>query len=210
MRLLDAERDIASRDRQGVASRFVALLASSLRKLAAPSGTSARPTDMTLTGRVVDLRHRGRFLFFAGVVDASSGVTHQLLFKSVSAEGAMEDETDEEAELRMVLELSMREAAESGVSLGGGGELAADIAQKEAEQEEADFRQAIALSMQIEEEAQRMGEEGRAAHPRIRIELGTQTDLASGSVLAAEVSLTHTLAGSGLLRHVMVDFEPRN
>ena len=38
--------------------------------------------------------------------------------------------------------------------------------------------------------------------------LGTQMDLAS--VLAAEVSLIHTLAGSGLLRHVMVDFEPRN
>ena len=44
----------------------------------------------------------------------------------------------------------------------------------------------------------------------IRIELGTQMDLASVSVLAAEVSLIHTLAGSGLLRHVMVDFEPRN
>ena len=51
----------------------------------------ASAVDYTLTGRVVDLRHRGRYLFFTGLLD-DGGATHQLLFKSVSAEGAMADD----------------------------------------------------------------------------------------------------------------------
>eukprot|EP00966_Prymnesium_polylepis_P076713 1778538-Prymnesium_polylepis.1 len=56
----------------------------------AQSSATATPCDAVLVGQIVDLRHRGRFLFFAGLTD-STGVTHQLLFKSVSAEGVMED-----------------------------------------------------------------------------------------------------------------------
>ena len=55
--------------------------------------------ERTLVGAILDTRHCGRFLFFAGFAEEegaadapASSATHQLLFRSTSSHGRMEDD----------------------------------------------------------------------------------------------------------------------
>ena len=49
-------------------------------------------SDSVFTGIVLDSRHRGRFVFFVSMCDIGSSVVHQLLFRSLSSSGAMDDD----------------------------------------------------------------------------------------------------------------------
>ena len=72
------------------------------------------------------------------------------------------EEDDFEAQLQQALELSMREAAQAGIATGVHPD---DVARREEDAEDADLKMALALSLQLEEEAQRRDEEGMPPPP---------------------------------------------